>query len=108
RVIIPCPKPHKLRSAVVQSPREPKWLEAGVRIQEHPAELIVLHALGHSTCGDFDDQPWAAEVVSQKPVRRAVSNHIVRNVHMACIDETANNVTVAIQLGDRCELVLVE
>ena len=72
------------------------------------APSVVVHPLGDGAGGDVDDQRGAAEVVGDDAVGDAALDHVVGHVDPGGVDEAADDVAGAVELGDGLELVLVE
>lgn len=90
--------------------REAKRLEAGVGVEDHVAELIVIHALRDRVRARVNDQPEAAEMVRDNPIRHAVFNHVLRDVvrPTATVHKARDEVPIPIQLRHGFKLVFIQ
>jgi hypothetical protein len=105
---IPCPEPHQLRVSIIQSTRKSKGLEAGIRVGDDLAELIVVHPLDNGTGGDIDDKPRAAEMVADDPVGHPALDQVVGHVALARIHKAGHYCINAIEFRHRGELILIQ
>ena len=93
---------------VVEPAGEAEGLEARIGVSRDVAELVVVNPLNDRASGRVNDQSWAAEVITDDPVRHASLDHIVWDVGFAAVDEARDHVPSTVQFRYRVELVLVQ
>ena len=48
---------------IVDSTGESKWLESGIRIQDHFPERVIVYSLSYSTRPHIHYKAWAAQMI---------------------------------------------
>ena len=109
-IIIPRAVADEARIPIIEAAGEAKRLEARIRIQDHIAELIVVHPLHDSTTGNIHDEPWTAEMIADDPIRDSALEHVLWDIPgpTATVDKAADESAATIELGDGLELILVQ
>lgn|GEM_PF-3770277 len=86
----------KTRIPTIEAADEAEGLEAGIRVRDHPPELLVVHLLHYCTGGDINHQARTAEMVGDDPVRHAALDHVRRDVARATatVDEARDEIAI--------------
>jgi len=109
-IIIACPVADEAGIAIINTPGKAKGLEAGIGIQDHGAEFIVIQPLQHGTRSDINHESGAAQMVRDNAIGHTALHHVLRDVAgaTATVHKPADEIPAAIEFRHGLQLILVQ